>query len=236
MPPEAIELQRRAVEELIQYTEDKDNRKDELTFKAPTGSGKTYMMADYMNQVLSMNDDAIFLVSTLSKGNLAKQNYDKFLQYSNEGKFSHINPYLINTNVSGEERLFIPTDNNVFLLPRDLYKAGGRLMQGCMENFLNTITMNSFFGGLGKKIVLIKDECHIATNNLDSLSESYFSRIINFQLFSFKLFIKKIYLILSLNSFNPLASPLKSCEMKIRLSTSDWANSSNVPSSVFLYF
>ena len=154
MLKEAIELQQKAVNELQEQLD----LKNEITFKAPTGSGKTFMMADFMNRVLSERDDVIFLISSLSKGNLAKQNYDKFIEYSSAGRFQLLNPYLINTNISGEESLFIPLEYNVYLLPRDLYKAGGRLMQGSMESFLNAITMNKYFGGLEKKIILIKDE------------------------------------------------------------------------------
>ena len=73
----AIDLQQNAVQQLIEGTD----KKREITFKAPTGSGKTYMMADYMNKILSENSDVIFLVSSLSKGNLAQQNYEKFLQF-----------------------------------------------------------------------------------------------------------------------------------------------------------
>ena len=174
MLKEAIDLQQNAVNQLVEQIK----RKDEITFKAPTGSGKTYMMADFMNQIISENPDVIFLVSTLSKGNLAEQNYSKFLQYSNNGYFPNINPYLINTEITGEEALYIPTDYNVYLLPRDLYKKGGRLMNGAMNNFLNTATSPLF--GLNKKIFLIKDECHIATSNLDSISETHFTKIINF--------------------------------------------------------
>jgi type III restriction enzyme len=173
---EAKELQIAAVNELYSQL----NYKDILTFRAPTGSGKTYMMADFMNQVLSKRNDVIFLVSSLSKGNLAEQNYNKFLEYNYFGNFSELNPYLISTETSGEERLFIPTDYNVYLLPRDLYKKGGRLMQGAMESFLQFVTYEEFLNGLGKKVYLIKDECHIATNNLDSLSSAYFTKVINF--------------------------------------------------------
>jgi len=173
---EAINLQQNAVNSLVNQV----TIKNEITFRAPTGSGKTYMMADFMSQVLSGQDDVVFLVSTLSKGDLAKQNYEKFLSYVSNGDFSNLKPHLINTNVSGEERLFIPLNYNVYLLPRDLFKAGGKLMQGAMENFLNTMTFSSFLGGCDKKIYLIKDECHIATNNLDSISDTYFEKIINF--------------------------------------------------------
>lgn len=173
---EAIELQKKAVSDLVE----KLKSKDEITFRAPTGSGKTYMMADLMNRVLASNENIVFLVSSLSKGDLARQNYDKLCEYSEKGDFPCIKPYLISSEVAGEERLFVPTDYNVYLLPRDLYKAGGRLMQGAMESFLQNLTLDKSFCGCGKEIYLIKDECHIATNNLDNLSAKYFAKILNF--------------------------------------------------------
>ena len=177
MLQEVIDLQKRAVSELVtQY----HGRNYVLTFRAPTGSGKTFMMADFMNQILSTNDRVIFLVSTLSKGNLAGQNYDSFRNLSDNKTFPNLKPHLISTDISGEETLYIPTDHNVYVLPRDLYKDKGKLMQGPMVNFLLTITENYFGNGLGKKIILIKDECHQATNNLDSLSEKFFAKVINF--------------------------------------------------------
>lgn len=176
MLQDVIDIQQTAVSKLLEQLK----VKDELTFRAPTGSGKTYMMADLMNRILSKSSDIVFLVSTLSKGDLAMQNYEKFCQYKNSGDFMNISPYLINSDISGEERLFIPTNYNVYLLPRDLYRKGGRLMQGAMENFLMTLTLSDMLGGMNKKIYLIKDECHIATNNLDTISSSIFTKILNF--------------------------------------------------------
>lgn len=176
MRQEAIDLQQNAVSTLVELTA----TQDELTFKAPTGSGKTFMMADMMNRILSTDDKVVFLVSTLSKGDLATQNYEKFQEYSAKDNFQALKPYLISSQVAGEERLFVPTDYNVYLLPRDLYKKGGRLMQGVMEGFLHTVTSGRMFGGQEKKVYLIKDECHIATNNLDSLSKQFFAKVYNF--------------------------------------------------------
>ncbi len=176
MRQEIIDLQNTAVTSLVE----KSTTHDEMTFKAPTGSGKTYMMADMMNRILSANKNVIFLVSTLSKGDLATQNYEKFQEYSAKGNFSELKPYLISSQIAGEERLFVPTDYNVYLLPRDLYKKGGRLMHGAMEGFLHTITGGEIIGGMNKKVYLIKDECHIATSNLDDLSEKFFTKIYNF--------------------------------------------------------
>jgi type III restriction enzyme len=176
MLQEAIDLQRDAVKRLVELTEEQN----EITFKAPTGSGKTYMMADMMNNILKRDKDVVFLVSTLSKGDLATQNYEKFEEYSSKGDFKKIKPYLISTDIAGEERLFIPTGYNVYLLPRDLYKKDGRLMRGPMEDFLHNLTMTKELKGEEKKVYLVKDECHIATNNLDNLSSEFFARVYNF--------------------------------------------------------
>ena len=135
MLQEAKDLQLRAVAEL---EEKADGKKREITFRAPTGSGKTRMMADFMNRVLAKNTDVIFLVSTLSKGGLAQQNYDVFKECSDNNIFQNLNPYLISTDISGEENLYIPTDYNVYVLARDLYKKNGKLMQGAMLNFLQS--------------------------------------------------------------------------------------------------
>lgn len=172
----AKDLQNNAVSELITA----HNKRKETTFKAPTGSGKTYMMAAFMDKVLAAEPDTVFLVSSLSKGDLAEQNYDQFLTFQSNGRFPHLDPYLISTIAAKEERIFIPPTYNVYVLPRDLYKNGGRLMQGAMEGFLQKMTGGALAGGLGKKIVLIKDECHIATSNLDNISTRYFSKILNF--------------------------------------------------------
>ena len=176
MLQEAIELQYNSVSRLVERIASKK----EITFRAPTGSGKTFMMSDFMERILSTESDVVFLVSTLSKGGLAEQNYDKYLEYSASGRFKHLRPYLINTKVSGEERISIPDDYNVYVLPRDLYKEGGLLMQGAMTDFLQRVTTNIFGSGLNKRIFVIKDECHQATNNLDTLAPSFFSKIINF--------------------------------------------------------
>lgn len=178
MLQEAKDLQRTKVDELFKKAHGRDK---ELTFRAPTGSGKTWMMADFMNRLLTEQKDIIFLVSSLSKGDLARQNYNSFVNNSQNGRFPDLKPYLINTEVSGEEELYIPTDHNVYVLPRDLYKEGGVLKRGAMEHFLRTMTKGDFEAGQGKKIYLIKDECHVLTSNLDDeKTKKYFARTFNF--------------------------------------------------------
>lgn len=171
MTRDAIELQQRAVEALVQrllYGQTK------LTFRAPTGSGKTRMMASMMERLLTQRDDVVFLVSTLSKGDLATQNYSQFERLSSDGTFPHLRPHLISSEVGGEERLHVPTGHNVYVLARDLYKRGGRLMQGAMEAFLLELKEQQ-----NKHIVLVRDECHQATTNLDTLAPIFFSQTVN---------------------------------------------------------
>ena len=178
MLQEAKDLQNTAVTELT----DAIKRQNEVTFKAPTGSGKTYMMADMMENILDNDPNVIFLVSSLSKSELAGQNYEAFLEYKEHGRFPHLDPFLINTDSAPEERITIPDNYNVYVLPRDLYHKNTKLMKGPMEAFLRHMTSGNLTGevGLGKKIYLIKDECHQATNNLDSISDKYFDKTYNF--------------------------------------------------------
>ena len=63
MLAEIKELQNGAVNQLIEAI--KTQNKSSYTFRAPTGSGKTYMMADFMNRMLEQNQKIIFLVSSL---------------------------------------------------------------------------------------------------------------------------------------------------------------------------
>ena len=169
MLQEAKDLQNSAVERLIEVV----NNREVSFFKAPTGSGKTHMMAHFMNCVISDNPDVVFVVSSLSKGDLARQNYNNFEKYSSY-EFSNLNPYLINSESSQEERIVIDLDYNVYVLPRDLYKEKSKLKEsGAFVFFLEELKSRN------KSIYLIKDECHIATGNLDSIS-SFFDRVINF--------------------------------------------------------
>ena len=170
MLQEVIELQNRAILNIIKQFEVKDN----IVFKSPTGSGKTYMIASVMDKILDQNEDIIFLVSSLSKSELAEQNYHKFNEYIYKGIFKNINPYLISSD-STEGGIFIPVDYNVYVLPRDLYKKKSKLKdEKYLERFLENIIKVK-----NKKIFFVKDECHIATNNLDELSDKYFTKILN---------------------------------------------------------
>lgn len=165
---EVEELQEEAVRGILRALE----KQDEVTFKAPTGSGKTHMMADLMNRVLTKDPKAVFLVSTLSKGGLAEQNFEKFKEYGKE--FPKLSPYLIHSeDSSGEARPFIDPGYNVYVIGRDSFKRANSKLTNLFPAFLQKEVLD------GKYLYLIKDECHQATKNLDELKDR-FRRRINF--------------------------------------------------------
>lgn len=162
-------LQERAISELVQSL----SEKDDVVFKAPTGSGKTFIMARVMDEVISKDDNVVFIVSSLSKANLAQQNYDKFNEYLELGLVQHLNPHLISSETFCESALYIPSVNNVYVLPQALYKAKSKLKG--QQAFLKLLLE---IKNHGRVLYLIKDESHVATNNLDEL-KSFFTKIIN---------------------------------------------------------
>ena len=173
MQDEVRELQQRAVERLVEMVK----RQDEVTLKAPTGSGKTHMMADFMDRMLAQDGNVVFIVSSLSKAGLARQNFEAFEGYIADGKFPRLDPYLISSEEGTEGSVFIPTGHNVYVLPRDLYKDKSKLKQdAALLKFLLSIRVETSF----RRICLIKDECHVATSNLDELRGTFFDKVINF--------------------------------------------------------
>lgn len=167
-----IQLQTDAVNKLVYLLSQQDCIQKEFTFRAPTGSGKTHMMAELMNKMLENDNNLVFIVSSLSTSGLARQNYDKFIEYK-ISEFQRLDPYEILSERTSEQRISIDSSHNVYVLARDLYKQKSRLMSNnSLVEFLEQIKSQ------GKKIIWLKDECHIASNNLDYL-KYYFDKVLN---------------------------------------------------------
>lgn len=169
MLDKVVKLQNNAVNSLLGAY---NLNKKEITFKAPTGAGKTFIMAKFMDMVLLHEPKTVFIVSSLSKAKLAEQNHSKFRSYQEHGYVKLLKPYLISSESSGENSLYISPNDNVYSLPRDLYKDKSKLKsQNALIRFIQTVKKD-------RRIILIKDECHIATKNLDEIGK-YFDKIIN---------------------------------------------------------
>mgnify|MGYP000228608068 FL=1 len=73
--------QAEAVDELIKYSEKlirKNREKQTIVFQAPTGSGKTFMMGSFIEQLINEmpNEDLCFLWISIGTGELHKQSYN----------------------------------------------------------------------------------------------------------------------------------------------------------------
>lgn len=166
-------LQENLVDEIILLLQ----KQDSISVKAPTGSGKTHMMAMLMNKLLKEDDNLAFLISSLSKGDLAKQCYDSFKQNS-EYRFTYLKPCIISTGYenkkNSEYSIHIDYNCNAYVLPTNQLTSSSRIgKESTLVQFLEACKRNE------RKIILIRDESHIATNNLNSLKE-YFSKTIHF--------------------------------------------------------
>jgi type III restriction enzyme len=82
--------QEKAVEKLVKYTKEFfEEKKDKATiiFQAPTGSGKTFMMSRYIEDIIKEyedKDDVCFLWISIGSGSLHKQSYNSLKKYFEE--------------------------------------------------------------------------------------------------------------------------------------------------------
>ncbi|WP_104687480.1 DEAD/DEAH box helicase [Helicobacter acinonychis] len=174
MTDEINELQHNLVQDLLSLflTDIKT-----IGVKAPTGSGKTHMMAMFMHELLSKDDKYIFLISSLSKGDLAEQCYNSFMKNS-DYYFKSIKPYLISTGNENKKNteysIQIDWGYNAYVLPTNQFTDASRIKkESALLAFLEKCKREK------KEIVLIRDESHIATNKINAL-QSYFVKTINF--------------------------------------------------------
>lgn len=78
------DYQREAVDELKRYFDFYYNQNDKMiAFKAPTGSGKTFMLSSMMDEVVKENNDKnfCFVWASIGKGELQVQSYDAVSSY-----------------------------------------------------------------------------------------------------------------------------------------------------------
>lgn len=158
---EARELQERTIKAVIE----KLQIKEEVTFKAPTGSGKTVMIAQIMNKMIENNSNLVFIVTTLAKSELGVQNHQTFETWTQ--KLKYIKPYIIDTdNATIQSGLVIPPEFNVYSLTDALFKTNTIINRGPLYQFLG------YLKDKGKQIIWIKDECHKEFKNFEELYKS----------------------------------------------------------------
>jgi len=154
-----------AVEELINYSEKlikKDREKQTIVFQSPTGSGKTFMMGSFIEQLINEipNEDLCFLWISIGTGELHKQSYNSLK--SNYSGFPDV--YLLEEEFFGSRQTI--DKNEVVVVNWDKLnqkdkKTGewkSTLMKDKESTNFRELVKNT--KKLGTKIILIIDESH----------------------------------------------------------------------------
>ncbi|QKT05575.1 DEAD/DEAH box helicase family protein [Mycoplasma sp. OR1901] len=164
--------QDRAVSQLLKHFNNSYslNQSKIVEFKAPTGSGKTFMIANFIDQAITINKQRdnkpiIFVVMTLSNAELPKQMEDNFNEYKYylENRNNLIferkeSPSNSKNNVKDADYTFKVETNKVFILGASSFGANRIYTeQGILDKFISEISNNYF-------VAFIRDEAHIGTS------------------------------------------------------------------------
>jgi len=179
----SLRFQKKAVEDLLEMFVriwKQDKRKIPLVFKSPTGSGKTFMVANFvrgLNHLPQWKRDKAFIWITFND-DLAMQSRDKFMRYfennleNNLVTVNDINRGKLYENdilfLNWQKIVSKSADNRVLRRPDDeiLRKESGCYWEDFLENTQKD----------GREIILIIDESHknkgmdLAKNEIDKIN------------------------------------------------------------------
>ncbi|TDV24116.1 type III restriction enzyme [Mycoplasmopsis mustelae] len=162
-----------------------NNENSSVFFKAPTGSGKTFMMLNYINQLIEwskqeFNQKLVFVIVTLSSAELPKQMHESFKIYRQHLINKNIeiqrieSPSNINKNSKVEKNYqFFAKENNVYIMGGASFRKKSILYeQGSIDAFLAEIRLT------GYKLIYIRDEAHIGSKITLNKDEKHFEKSI----------------------------------------------------------
>ncbi|MBU4692794.1 DEAD/DEAH box helicase family protein [Mycoplasma sp. CSL7491-lung] len=163
--------QNKAISQLLKHFNNSytENKSKIVEFKAPTGSGKTFMIANFIDQAITINKQRynkpiVFVVMTLSNAELPKQMEDNFNEYKFylENRYDIIferkeSPSSSKNKVKDADYTFRVETNKVFILGASSFgKDRIYTEQGILDKFISEISNNYF-------VIFIRDEAHIGT-------------------------------------------------------------------------
>ncbi len=146
---------------------------NKIHFSAPTGSGKTFIMFNLINQIFNQeNNKIIVLFESLSMASLYNQNYNKFENYkytnaANLMKLESINsPSSTSKGNSDQNVQIVLEDRKVYFIGSASYKNGSILYErGILNKFLANAKDNNY------KVLYIKDEAHIGAKTQTQIKQ-----------------------------------------------------------------
>ncbi len=166
--------QSKAVNQLLESFENRENTRN-IYFKAPTGSGKTFMASEFISRVLfksiAEGRKAIFIFATVSNAELPLQLTNKLNGYKKYHDFStyevnYINsPSKNNLKIDGLKELDVK-ENIVYIFGKSSFGKNTLFYQnGTLTNFFERAHNE------GYEVYYIRDEAHIGGNKKLSKSE-----------------------------------------------------------------
>ena len=155
--------QQNAVNELV--NEFDPNNKNIVYFKAPTGSGKTFMIANVINDIVKkyFGENLLFVVATLSSAELPQQmknNLEDYKYYLDFGTYLNIekvdSPSNSKTNNKSDATHSIIAEKNKVLIFGTSSFGKNKIFteEGVFDAFIDQIENEEY------KLVYIRDEAH----------------------------------------------------------------------------
>ena len=166
-------VQQRAVDELFNYFADSynDNNINKIIeFKAPTGSGKTFMISNFIDKAsiyhhdLNQDQKIIFVIATLSSAKLPIQmesNINEYLSYLQNKDLKvkrYDSPSSSSDKLKDGDYRIIANNNEIIIFGTQSFGKGKIYTeQGIFNAFLDQIAKENY------KLVYIRDEAHIGS-------------------------------------------------------------------------
>ncbi|XKK68161.1 DEAD/DEAH box helicase family protein [Mesomycoplasma hyopneumoniae] len=145
--------------------------KNAIYFKAPTGSGKTFMILNYIDELIEWNKakvgkELVFVIVTLSSAELPKQMEESFNEYKIFIKNTNLNIERIESPSNLKRTAKVDKNYEFFAKPDSVFIMGGASFksnsilreQRSIEAFLSEIKRK------GQILIYIRDEAHIGSD------------------------------------------------------------------------
>ena len=157
-----------AVDKLISRTKDffREEGNETIVFQAPTGSGKTFMVTQYINNIVKeLVDDVCFLWVSIGKGELHKQS----MKNVQREIMDSIQCSILEDDFFGSRNVI--NQNEIVFLNWEKIRSKDRSTGEWKNIAMQDSEQNNFIEVLentrndNRKIILIIDECHASANS-----------------------------------------------------------------------